>query len=378
MVVIVTLILALVLDPDIDVCMEDRDNCTFTLTGIIPSGLPPFRSPPFSLSANSTSFAEDVEDVPFIMMVSRLGAGVIIVPIIAILDAVAIAKAFAGGKPVDANQEMVAVGMSNILGSFVQAMPTTISLSRAAVNQASGVKTTLGGFYTGSLVIICIAFLMPYCAFIPKATLASVIMTAILFSVEHRLVRPMWKANKIDLVPGLLTFVIGVFYELEMGIFIGMGVHIVIVLYYTARPGVLVEIKQEPYTSQHYLHVTPDQGITFPSVSYIRNLVSKAGLKQGHSEMPLVINCQHISHADFTAASSFKSMLEDFKARSQPVYWLNPGRRLSSTLKSAMGDHFKVLTDIEDLSSILQKDSMNKSDFLNDVKVEEKTESSPE
>merc|ERR1711909_175611 len=102
------------------------------------------------------------------------------------------------------------------------------SFSRTAVNSASGVRTPLGGIYTGGLVILCLAFLMPYCAFIPKATLASVIMTAICFSVEYHIVKPMWRQSKIDLVPGLITFVVGLFYELEMGIFTGMGVHIAI------------------------------------------------------------------------------------------------------------------------------------------------------
>ena len=145
-------------------------------------------------------------------MVGKLGSAIIIIPIIAILESVAIAKAFgkhikkqrselkvgfvsAGGKPVDASQEMFALGICNIFGSFVQSMPTTGSFSRTAVNSASGVKTSLGGVYTGGLVILCLAFLMPYCAFIPKATLAAVIMTAVIFSVEHHVVKPMWQSK---------------------------------------------------------------------------------------------------------------------------------------------------------------------------------------
>ena len=95
----------------------------------------------------------------------------------------------------DASQEMVALGLCNIFGSFVQSMPTTGSFSRTAVNSSSGVKTAFGGLYTGLLVILCLAFLMPYCAFIPKATLAAVIMTAVIFSVEHHVIRPMWSSK---------------------------------------------------------------------------------------------------------------------------------------------------------------------------------------
>lgn len=55
----------------------------------------------------------------------------------------------ANGKSVDATQELIAIGISNIGSSFVQAFPITGSLSRSAVNNASGVRTPLGGIYTG-------------------------------------------------------------------------------------------------------------------------------------------------------------------------------------------------------------------------------------
>ena len=138
-------------------------------------------------------------------------------------------------------------------------MPTSGSFSRTAVNSGSGVKTSLGGIYTGGLVILCLAFLMPYCAFIPKASLAAVIITAVIFSVEHHVVKPMWSSKSqliiplilyttlcpgSDLIPGFVCFLVGLFYELEMGIFFGIGIHLVIVLYHIARPGVIVQIKQ--------------------------------------------------------------------------------------------------------------------------------------
>ena len=154
---------------------------------------------------------------------------------------------------------MVTLGVCNIFGSLVNSMPTTGSFSRTAVNSASGVKTPLGGLYTGALVILCLAFLMPCCAFLPKASLAAVIMTAVIFSVEHHVVKPMWQSKcklyikqyfflsfcivGTDLLPGFVCFIVGLFYKLEMGIFSGIGIHILIVLYHIARPGVSVEIR---------------------------------------------------------------------------------------------------------------------------------------
>jgi len=51
-----------------------------------------------------------------------------------------------------------------------------------------------------------------------------------------------------------------------------------------------------------YLVITPDRSLVFPSVEYVRAVVSKAGLKQGLSSIPVVMDCRHIQGADFTAA----------------------------------------------------------------------------
>lgn len=55
----------------------------------------------------------------------------------------------ASGDSVDATQELLTLGICNLLGSFSSSFPVTGSFSRSAVNHASGVMTPFGGFYTG-------------------------------------------------------------------------------------------------------------------------------------------------------------------------------------------------------------------------------------
>jgi len=358
-IVIFCLVLAAILDPDIDQCRkEDREyknySCTFMLTGEINAGVPPFEAPPFSIPANATGEGPEHE-ISFSGMLSELGSAIIIIPIIAILESIAIAKAFSGGKTVDASQEMVALGVCNILGSFVSSMPTTGSFSRTAVNSSSGVKTPLGGLYTGALVLLCLAFLMSYCAFIPKATLSAVIMTAVIFSVEYEVVLPIWSSKKIDLIPGFVCFFVGLFSELDYGIFAGMGLHIAIVLYQIARPKVKVEVVT--LASTKCIMVVPDQAIIFPSATYIRSLISKVGEKQGGSQLPVVIDCTHINNTDFTAAKGFKAMIADFKNRDQSVYWLNPSQEIQYVLQSVAGDSFSVIHRLEEICRNSSEDS---------------------
>lgn len=113
----------------------------FKITGSVRPGVPPVQLPPFSTELGNRT-------VVFSEMLTDLGSSIILVPIIAVLGNVAIAKAFADGEPVDATQELFTLALCNLLGSFVSSMPITGSFSRSAVNHASGVKTTLGGIYT--------------------------------------------------------------------------------------------------------------------------------------------------------------------------------------------------------------------------------------
>ncbi|XP_074870272.1 sodium-independent sulfate anion transporter isoform X2 [Carettochelys insculpta] len=162
----------------------------FTLTGETPQGLPPFQPPPFSKAeGNSTvSFSEMVQD---------LGAGLAVVPLIGLLESIAIAKAFASRNNyrVDANQELLAMGLTNLLGSFVSSYPVTGSFGRTAVNAQTGVCTPAGGLITGTLVLLSLAYLTSLFYYIPKAALAAVIICAVAPVFDARVFRTLWQVK---------------------------------------------------------------------------------------------------------------------------------------------------------------------------------------
>jgi len=134
----------------------------FILTGPVRPGLPSFGLPPFSTQLNN-------QTLTFTQMCSELGTSIVLVPIIAVLGNVAIAKAFVHeGNKVDATQELLTLGICNVLGSCASSMPVTGSFSRSAVNHASGVKTPMGGLYTGVLILLALSLLTPYFYYIPK------------------------------------------------------------------------------------------------------------------------------------------------------------------------------------------------------------------
>lgn len=192
--------------------------------------------PPFSYVRADNTTAD------FLDMVSELGSGLIVIPLIVLLEDIAICKAFSDGRTIDATQEMIALGVAGVANSFVGAYPGGGSLARSVVSNGSGVRTPLNGLYTGLMVILALQFFTSYFAYIPKAALAAVIISAILFMVEYNVVKPMWRAKKLDLVPGVGTFVLCLTLPIELGILTGVIVNIIFILYHAARPKFSVEM----------------------------------------------------------------------------------------------------------------------------------------
>ncbi|XP_012256427.2 sodium-independent sulfate anion transporter-like [Athalia rosae] len=284
------------------------------LSGYVKPGLPKFQPPPVNAVVGNETYN-------FGEMVSALGSGCFVVPLISLLETIAISKVFSDGKPIDATQEMLALGACNILSSFVSSIPVSGGLSRGAVNNASGVKTTMGGVYTGLMVLISLQFFTPYFTYIPKAALAAVIIAAVVFMVEFHVIKPMWRTKKMDLIPAITTFLCCLFIRLELGIVIGIGVNLLFLLYASARPTLHVH-KAVSTSGYEYLVITPDRSLVFPSVEYVRAVISKQGLRQGNA-VPVVIDSTHIQAADFTAAKGIKSLVEDFAGRGQPLLFHN-------------------------------------------------------
>ncbi|XP_068146445.1 sodium-independent sulfate anion transporter [Drosophila tropicalis] len=279
-------------------------NQPFRVTGNITAGLPPFRLPPFSTTV-------DGEYVSFGDMISTIGASLGSIPLISILEIVAISKAFSKGKIVDASQEMVALGMCNIMGSFVLSMPVTGSFTRTAVNNASGVKTPLGGAVTGALVLMALAFLTQTFYYIPKTTLASIIIAAMISLVELHKISDMWKSKKRDLFPFVATIIPCLFWSLEYGILCGIGANLVYILYSSARPQVL--IKQEKINGYEIALVDVKQKLDYASAEYLKEKVVRF-LNHQHEEIRLVvIKGEEINSIDYTVAMNIISLKSDLE-----------------------------------------------------------------
>lgn len=103
-----------------------------------------------------------------------------------------------------------------------------------------------------------------------------------------------------------------------------------------------------------YLIITPDRCLMFPSVDYVRRLVTKCAAS---SSVPVVLECTHIYSADYTAAKSIEQLTADFHARRQPLYFYNVKPSVCSIFEAvAKPEHFVVFYEDEELDRLLAAD----------------------
>ncbi|XP_010719732.1 sodium-independent sulfate anion transporter, partial [Meleagris gallopavo] len=268
-----------------------------TLTGSVPRGLPPFCPPPFSTAVPNGT-------VPFGRMVQDMGAGLAVVPLVGVLETVAIAKAFASKNDyrIDANQELLAMGTANILGSFFSSYPITGSFGRTAVNAQTGVCTPMGGLVTGTLVLLSLAYLTSLFCYIPKAALAAVIISAVVPMFDARIFRTLWRVKRLDLVPLCVTFLL-CFWEVQYGIMAGVLVSGILLLYSVARPPIKV-------LEQGVLLVQPGSSLHFPAADHLRDIIRDRALAAS-PPCSVILDCHHVSSIDYTAVVGLAELLQD-------------------------------------------------------------------
>ena len=85
-----------------------------------------------------------------------------------------------------------------------------------------------------------------------------------------------------------------------------------------------------------------------------RHKINKAGIREGQSRLPLVLDCSHISTADFTAANGFKAMITDFRKRNQPIIFYNTSPSVIDTFLGVNIEEFVVVHSLEELNEHLR------------------------
>ncbi|XP_063695658.1 sodium-independent sulfate anion transporter-like [Culicoides brevitarsis] len=333
--------------------LYNRDKFWFKINGDIPKGLPAFKPPPFSIPEirNETTGEVIQEYESFWDIISYLGAGLVLVPLIGALENISVCRVFSKGQPVDSTQELIAIGLANISNSFVGGYRGNGGLSRASVLHTSGVRTQFANFYSAILVILSLLFLTPYFFYIPKAALAAIIISAVIFMIDYSVVMPVYNTKRKDLFPMLVTFVMCLLLRIDFGILGGIVVNISFILYHAARPKLYMEERVTTIGAKKYFLIIPDRSVIFPSADYVRTIINK---KSFFLNSPIVLDFTHVYGTDYTSAKAINLLLRDFKDRNQILYFLNLKPSIAQSLDVQSFYNFECLEhEIERIPTLI-------------------------
>jgi sulfate permease, SulP family len=146
------------------------------------------------------------------------------IAVLGVLEAVAMAKAIAArtGQKLDPNQQCFSEGAANLVGSLFNCFPGSGSLTRSAVNQQAGAVSQWSGVFSAIAVAATVLFLAPLAGYIPRASLAGLLILAAYRMVDSKQLLFHLQANRFDAGVLLTTAAAAIFISIEFCIIIGV------------------------------------------------------------------------------------------------------------------------------------------------------------
>jgi len=157
-------------------------------------------------------------------MVRNFSNAALAIAVLGLLEAISMAKAIAAQtrQKLDMNQQCLSEGLANFTGSFFHCIPGSGSLTRSAINQQAGASTQWSGVVSALAVALIMLQFAPYARFIPRATLAGILMVSAWKMVDRRALLYHLRATRFDAAIVVVTAVSAIVISVEFCVLIGV------------------------------------------------------------------------------------------------------------------------------------------------------------
>jgi sulfate permease, SulP family len=280
----------------------------------IPSGLPSFHIPVFAQQ-------DVVKLLPYAMALA----------LIAFMEAITIAKAIEekkGIQQVKPNKELIALGASNLAGSFFSSYPVTGGFSRTAVNSDAGAKTPLAGIISAFIILLSLLFLTDLFYFLPKVLLAVIIIVAVLGLIDLNSVRAWWRTDRIEFLMCIVTFIATATIGIMEGIFIGVILSLAVLIYRVSNPHMAV-VGKIPGTTLYRnaerfsnVEIDPavmivrfDAGLFYANADYFRDKLLEYEKAKGTPVKAIIVDASGINSIDSSSIYMIRKLMIYYKRR---------------------------------------------------------------
>ncbi len=275
-----------------------------SIVGTVPSGLPSFTMPPLEVG-----------------LWMAIVVPALLISIVGYVESISVALTLAAKRRqrVDPDQELIALGAANLGAGFSGGFPVTGGLSRSIVNFNAGAETPAAGAFTAVGIALAALFLTPLLFFLPKATLAAIIIVAVLSLVDLAAVKHVWNYSRADGAAMIGTIVVTLIAGVEAGLVTGVGLSIFLHLYQTSKPHVAIvgqlpgtmsfrnTLRHTVVTSPQILSLRVDASLYFPNARFVEEYVN-AEVAANPDVKHVILECPAVNTIDSSGLESLEAI----------------------------------------------------------------------
>ena len=302
--------------------------------GALPSSLPPLSAPDFSLQN-----------------IKMLAPAALATTLFALTEALSIARSLADktGQSLDANQEFIGQGLSNIVGSFFSGYVATGSFNRSGLNYQAGAKTPIAAVFAGSLLIILVVLVAPLAAYLPNAAMAGILFLVAWSLIDFHHIHKIIRASQYETLIMGTTFFSTLFLELEFAIFLGVMLSLVLYLKRTSHPRLRIRVPDQrqssrPFVTDPSLPECPqlkiiriEDSLYFGAVNHVRETLDEM-LRENPGQKHLLILANEINLIDMAGAELLVQLAKERKKDGGGLYIYH--------INEGVCDHFRLIEDL--------------------------------
>ena len=220
-----------------------RDVTGISMVGQLPATLPPFSVPDLSIDA-----------------LTRVAPTALATTILALTLGISVGRTLGirSGQRIDANQEFIGQGISNIVGSFLSSFPSAGSFNRSAANFEAGAKTPLASVFSSIFLVGIVLVVAPLAAYLPLATIAGILFLIAYGLVDVRRMKAIFSTSRTEAAVMIVTLLAALFLGLQTAIYAGVLLSLLLFLNQAAHPGIR-DVKPE-FRHGHF-HFDADTGL---------------------------------------------------------------------------------------------------------------------
>jgi len=274
------------------------------IVGTVPGGLPKITMPPLDFE-----------------LWMKILVPALLISIVGYVESISVALTLAAKKRqrVDPDQELIALGASNVGAAVSGGFPVTGGFARSVVNFDAGAETPAAGAFTAIGIALATLFLTPLLYYLPNATLAATIIVAVLSLVDFGAMKHIWSYSKSDFAALATTIIITWSAGIEAGIIAGVALSIFLHLYKTSRPHVAV-VGQVPGTTafrnvkRHNVVTDPgilslrvDESLYFPNARFLEDLINNS-VADNSEIRHVILECPAVNAIDSSALESLEAI----------------------------------------------------------------------